>query len=108
MAQKNKDVSGSETPEGTAPKGAKATHGASKLPIWSLTINRVDASIWKYDHEDGATYSIAISRSYFDKKSNEVKRNHYFDLSDLADVRTISATAEEYIHKLRDAAQTVS
>lgn len=96
-AQKSTDVSGTK-PEKTATASAEAsTHEASKRPLWSQKLNRVDCSIWEHDQNGESRFTIAISRSYFDRKLNAFKRSFYFDRQDLKDVREVCAKAEEYL-----------
>jgi hypothetical protein len=76
---------------------AAAEPRAHHRPIWSQTVNRVESSIWKHDHNGTARYSVSICRSYFDKKSDKVVRNHYFDEQDLKDVIACANAARDYL-----------
>lgn len=98
---RKKEVSGT-TPEGNGPTSAgHSTQAASKRPIWSRTLNRVDCSIWKHDQDNGPRYTISISRSYFHQRSNQWKRDSYFDRRDLVDVIAVCNEAEAHIQSLQ-------
>lgn len=100
-APKQTDVSGTR-PEDHAPHGANGTHDASgKKPVWFRQMNRVHSSIWKNDQNGEVRYTIAVFRSYLDRRNNETKRVFYFDQQDLKDVRAVCAEAEAQILSLK-------
>jgi hypothetical protein len=74
------------------------THKASNRPVWSLTVGRVECSIFEFDHDGKVSQSIGFTRSYFDKKANAMKRVPYYDRPDLADLKAALKAAEEYFH----------
>jgi hypothetical protein len=82
------------------------THEASKRPVWSRSINRVDCSIWEHEQDGKARYTVAISRSYRDR-SNQWKRSYYFDKQDLDDVITVAREASNEMLNLQNLAQVV-
>jgi len=86
------------------PAAKEAATGAHKRPVWSRTINPVDCSIWPHDQAEEVRHTIAISRSYKDRKSGEWKRNFYFDYSDLADVKAVCEAAAEEILRMHNMA----
>jgi hypothetical protein len=98
-ATKDTDVS-DRTSEGTASREAPRSHDANaKRPLWSRTFNRVDCSVWGHEQNGEVRFTVSISRSYLEKKSNTWKRNFYFDAQDLVDVKMLCDLAEEYILK---------
>jgi len=102
MANARKELPAQDA-EATAPAVQAEHHqtqDASKRPIWSRTINRVDCSIWSHDQAAGKRYTVAISRSYLEKRSNQWKHSYYFDKSDLQDVRAVCDAAENELLEL--------
>ena len=99
MTTSIKDVPAKKAEETAAQEEQHAGQqdAAGKRPIWSRTLNRVDGSIWKHDQKGEARYTVAISRSYLEKKTNQWKRSFYFDKNDLQDVRSICNEAEDQI-----------
>jgi hypothetical protein len=77
-----------------------AQDAGGKRPIWSRQINRIDCSMWVQGLNGEQRYSIAITRSYLDKRAKSWKRVHYFDRQDLSDVRAVCAEAERHIFDL--------
>jgi hypothetical protein len=108
MVKKSMEASGL-IPEGTAAMDAAPAAGAahqtqeaSKRPIWTRQINRVESSMWKRTDQDGqASFSTAIFRSYFDKKTKATKRHHYYDEQDLDDLIAVATDAKEKIRAFR-------
>jgi hypothetical protein len=81
-----------------------AQDAGGKRPLWSRQLNRVDCSLWKSGQNGAARYTVAITRSYLDKRSNAWKRVHYFDRQDLTDVRAVCDEAEKHIQGLESSA----
>jgi len=115
MPKKNTDVSGSDSPEGTAADAAQpaeqsaatqAHEASGKKPIWSRTINRVSASIWAHERDGKTSYSTSINRTYLDRRNNQWKRVSSYDRPDLKDVRTLTTEAEAQILHLEGMVQT--
>lgn len=98
--KKNTEDSGAAKPEGTAAPQQRDRNDSGKKPLWSRSINRVDASVWPHEQNGETRYTIALSRSYFDKKSNQWKRNYYFDRQDLMDLRTLIDEADARVMEL--------
>ncbi len=106
--KKNMDVAGSEKPAEAATDAATSSHDANgKRPIWSRNINRVNCAVWKHDQEEGTRYTVALYRSYLDRRNNEWKRVYYFDRQDLKDVRAVCNEAEAYIASLDSAVPVI-
>lgn len=85
---------------GTEPEGTKPTHDASRRPVWSMKLNRVDCAVWANDKDGQTRYSVAIYREYFDQREKQPKRGHYFDKADLADVIALATTALQKVESL--------
>lgn len=105
---KTKDVAGRQPAEHTGePSPASPTQDASKRPVWTRQINRVDCSIWRHRDQDGQSrYTVAISKSYFHKATQRMKRDYYFDRRDLSDVVMLCHDAEEQILRIDGLIQT--
>jgi hypothetical protein len=91
---------GVETPES---QEAEQDARASNSPIWDTRSGRVQGAIWKHDQKGGKVrYTIAIFRSYRDKKTEEWKNVHYFDRDDLPDVEKVKVSADTYLREVMD------
>lgn len=91
---------------GTKPAEQLPAHDASgKRPIWSRSINRVEGSMWKHGQNGDTRYTVSVSRHYLNRRTNEWKRDHYFDRRDLADVVTVCREAEDRILQLEGMTQ---
>jgi hypothetical protein len=93
---------GGKTPQETAsvPPEAPPAQKQGKPPMWTRTINRVEASVWMHEQPAGPRYVTSISRSYKHNTTGEWKRDHFYDTRDLADVMLAVREASEYIRNM--------
>jgi len=91
---KNKDVS---SPTEAAPAPAK------RLPIKTIRVESVSASIWSREHQtkDGTLtfYSVTFERSYKDR-DGAYRYTKSFDMDDLGRLVAAAQEASEYLHNL--------
>ncbi len=96
MVAKNKNKDVPSTTEAAAVP-------AKRLPIKTIRVDSVSASIWSREHQtkDGTLtfYSVTLERSYKDR-DGAYRYTKSFDADDLGRLVTAAQEASEYLHNL--------
>jgi hypothetical protein len=102
-ASRNKDVSGVDKPEGTAPKEEAQSASEKRRPMQTFRENDVSASVWARQHmirgQLMTFYSVSLERSYRDA-AGQYRYTRNFDGECLGRLVAVIQKAAEYIHRL--------
>ena len=61
--------------------------------------------MWKNVHNGQVEHSVAIFRSYHDRKTGQMKRHYYYGEQDLKDVVQIANEGRDELHELQGLTQ---
>ncbi len=71
-------------------------------PIWTTESGRVRGAMFRHEQKGKVRYTVAVSRSYKSKKTDEWVDTHFFDRNDLDDVRKVAEQAVMYLAEVMD------
>jgi hypothetical protein len=75
-------------------------------PLWKTQSGRVQGAMWKHNQKGKSRFTVAISRSY-KGQNGEWQNVHFFDRTDLQDVKKVADDAIAYLTEVVEKVESV-